>query len=345
MATKASSVDPNPGFRSKRQKNKKPKESTVPLREFGTTIAKVRTKCGFTQTGLADVMGLSQSYIGLLENGGVTNPDYALLEALRDALNTKCELDKNADKRSSREGVTVELLVAALIQDKYKIAPEIASLLTMPVCDLKQLANWERDLTADDLWIVAPNFVDVDDPDIRDALAARLRAGTVVTFFVGSGDTNFLRLKIKLSTDLANDAGWEKCLRSEPLGEVEMGWISSSFVISNPSKLVRWARLLGLVRSALTDDAPIAQATNVEPSSAQSARPNDAEGYTIVSEDGKPKYGFKMSIEELLARTVGVYHWITANDQRRARYEQALKLNAKKSSGGHQRTRDQRRPL
>lgn len=287
------------------------KAKPTPLLEFGRFIKELREASGFpTQAKFAKALGRSQSYVALLETGGVTNPDLALLTELVNTLNSGNAAARPDTRRSGMPTTTVEALIAALITSKYEIPLSHSSLLTMEVRDRSELACWERDMVAKELWIIAPNFMDNRDPEIRGALAHRLESGTTVSFFVRESDATpggqFLNLRLQLSRDLAEVRDWEQRLRHYSLGDDEMAWISSSFVIRNPQEVIRWGHSVGALPTPET-----AQSLESNGMSSASSQAPDAEGYTIISRDNDPAYGFRMSSEELLARTFGVYRWLS----------------------------------
>jgi hypothetical protein len=193
------------------------------------------------------------------------------------------------EKLAVAYGTPKEMIVAALVREKYRVDPTRASLLNVEVLSLDGVADWESQVEADDLWIVTPSFVDRKHPGMRQAVLQRLRKGTNVAFFVPEPDCResgtFTDYWHRLRLDL-EPAQLDR-LKAHRLSEEELRWVTSSFVIANARSLIE------------------RQKDGVE---------KIPYGYTILlRDDGDGKqsaFGFRMSDEELRKKAFGIYHWL-----------------------------------
>jgi transcriptional regulator with XRE-family HTH domain len=273
-----------PKQKAKSKKPTTPAQPTAPLEGFGRFLRNHREHAGGRrQTAVADALGHEQSLISQLEAGKITNPDVEMIERIAKAYST--------------EGNAVSPLqvVAALVEHKY--SPLInhcrASLLTLPVKDVDQIADWESAVVADELWIAAPDFVDNKNKKIREAVVAQLRKGTTIRYFVNEKDCDeggeFTKLFWTLVEEMGGKGEWEQRLLSRPaLTHIELRWLKSSFVIANPGMLF--------------GRAP----------SKKDAKP---EGYKFLAQDGHPEFGFQMSYMELRSTALGLQNWLDSHPQ------------------------------
>jgi len=228
------------------------------------------------QTEIARLLGHTQSLVAQLEAGKITNPDAAMIERIA-----------RAYTRPERH-LSSEQVLAALMEHKYGIDPCKASLLTLPVKSVDQIADWEASVVADELWIVAPNFVDNENKSIRDAVVAQLRDATTIRYFVNEKDCGengrFTKLVRKLVGEMGGEGEWRaKLLYTPALTDGELRWVTSSFVIANPGPLF---------------------------GRAASKKGAKAEGYIFLAQDERPEYGFRMSDEELASKAWGLRNWL-----------------------------------
>jgi transcriptional regulator with XRE-family HTH domain len=247
------------------------------LRQYREQLLKSQTEISRELASHHDSGTFSQSLVAQIEKGRIVNVSGELMTLL-----------------ASVYKAPKERLVAAIIEDKYGIDSTKASLLTTDVLSLDGIAEWEKSLNAEELWIVTPSFVDRMHTGIREALIHRLKGGTKVVFFVPKdqcgerGDFSIYRYALQLhlsASEMANLAYYEL--------DSELRWIASSFVIADPPPLAHMGKTS-----------------------------RTAEGYTIVLRKSEPGAGpeafaFPISGDELLALTRGIRSWIQDEEKRK----------------------------
>jgi transcriptional regulator with XRE-family HTH domain len=253
------------------------------LEGFGRFLRNHREQTGATQSAVASALGHDQSLVSQLEAGKISNPDVEMIEKIAKAY------------AGPGNPVSPLQVVAALVEHKY--GPFIdhcrASLLTLPVKDMDQIAEWESAVVADELWIAAPNFVDNRNKKIRESVVAQLRKGTTIRYFVNEKDCSesgeFTKLFWTLVEEMGGRGQWEDKLLFKPaLTDIELRWLTSSFVIVNPGLLFGRAH----------------QKNEAKP-----------DGYVFLSQDGRPEYGFQMSYMELRSKALGLQNWLDSHGQ------------------------------
>jgi len=147
-----------------------------------------------------------------------------------------------------------------------------ATLYTLP-----ELAQWERGLANSaepvQLWVIAPDFVDDENNEFLEIIVELLKKKATITYFVDEHDIHplgrfdiFIERVVRCLTrrpaGLSNPSSLGN-IRCYGLTSSERAWVTSSLVISNPEQVF--------------EDA------------------SKVQGFTIVSIDGKPKFGFEMS--------------------------------------------------
>jgi transcriptional regulator with XRE-family HTH domain len=255
--------------------SKQTKHKRSELRDFGSFLRKARETRGLTQTESAEQVtkeiaridvssdaSVSQSLIAQLETGTNRNPDELLVRAL-----------------SNVYKIPYSVLISELVKDKYKLEAVRADRLKEDILSIDELAQWERQVNAKALWIVAPNFIDDRHPAITSTVHDLLKKGTTISYFVNEADTldggRFSSFKIlitrwfleKLGTDVSD------LIHCYPLKKEHTAWLATSFVIADPIEAY------------------------IHASSATSGK---ASGYYIIPEEsGTPSYGIAISQGEL----------------------------------------------
>lgn len=210
----------------------------------------------------------TQSLIAQLETGRVTNPSAELLKHLATAY----------------KAPSYDALVMTFVSDKFGVSKAKADLLKRDIRDLKGLAEWERNTEPDELWIVAPNFVDEEDPDIQQAVFQNLkRPDCTLTYFVDQGDVSpdrrFGRLLL-MFFNMAESLGLRGKIRWFGFTPMELRVMGASYVIANP----------GAVYDTSGEKRP--------------------EGFMVVSANNRPQWGIQMEPSGVLARIGALNGWM-----------------------------------
>jgi transcriptional regulator with XRE-family HTH domain len=247
------------------------------LDKFGEYLHSLRVNndVGMSQAEMAKELrkngygSATQSLIAQLETGRITNPSKELLEHLA-----------NAYKAPSYDA-----LVMTLVCDKYGISGAKAELLKRDIRDIKGLAEWECEVKPEELWIVAPNFVDDEDSEIQEAVFENLkRPDCTFTYFVDQSDVSpdrrFGRLLLTFF-NMADDLGLKGRVRWFGFEPMELRVMGASYVISNP----------GTIYKPAGDKRP--------------------EGFMVISSDkNRPQWGIKMEPEVVLRRISNLNGWM-----------------------------------
>lgn len=224
-------------------------------------MAKILKKQGYEKP--------TQSLIAQLETGRITNPSPDLLKQLATAY----------------KAPSYDALVMTLACDKYGISKAKAELLKRDIRDIKGLAEWEREIKPEELWIVAPNFVDDDDSEILQAVFENLRRpDCTLTYFVDESDVSpdrrFGRLLLSFF-NMADALGLKGKVRWFGFEPMELRVMGASYVIANP----------GAIYQPSGDKRP--------------------EGFMVVSSDkNRPQWGIKMDPDVVLARIGALNGWM-----------------------------------
>ena len=235
------------------------------LKDFGSYLRKLREQQGFAQLLAADKLSheiegtVSQSLVTQLESGTARNPDISLLRAVAEVYD-----------------VSYSDVISELVKDKYQLEALRADRLKDEIRTIDQLAEWEREAKPNELWIVAPNFVDDTNLLIAKTVIDLLKNGTNIKYFVNESDTmstgrfaSFKRQVIRQLGELYDEANPQ--ISAHGLTPHDIAWLSTSFVIANPRQAISFE-------------------SESEPSS----------GYYVLPEaDGRPSYGLAISEREL----------------------------------------------
>src|SRR3954471_4089150 len=249
------------------KRHQKAKQERVRLEDFGYCLHTQRLKVAqLSQAAMAQELQAlghdnpTQSFVAQLETGRITNPSSELLDKVY-----------RAYKFPSYDSV-----FSVFAADKYKLSQAKADLIRRDIRDLEGLAQWEIDIRPDELWIVAPNFVDEENSAIFDAVLKNLqRPHCTLTYFIDESDippekrfgkllVTFYRMRKQTEPPLLGKVRWFG------LTPIEIRIMASSFVIANPKSLY--------------------------------APDSKAEGYTVIPYRGRPQWGIRMESDDLKTR-------------------------------------------
>lgn len=210
----------------------------------------------------------TQSLIAQLETGRITNPSPDLLKQLAPAY----------------KAPSYDALVMTFVSDKFDISRAKAEFLKRDIRDIKGLADWERKTEPEELWIVAPNFVDEENPDIQEAVVQNLkRPDCTLTYFVDESDVSPDRRfgsLLLMFFNMAERHGLQGKVSWFGFEPMELRVMGASYVIANP----------GAIYQPSGDKRP--------------------EGFMVVSENGRPQWGIQMGPHDVLARIGALNGWM-----------------------------------
>lgn len=190
--------------------NEKTRKEPEGLGAFAGVIAQSRKKLKMTQEALGWALGKNQSYVRRLENG-LVEPNLEVLNGLSNCL-----------------GIARERLAAFVVQGKYELDPEIVAPLMWYPKTIGELARWEMSEGHTELWIVTPEFIDLNFSDLREEVRKFLMRGGEIVFFIGQDQKeSFDQYKNKIEyTDHKFSAVY--------VDKARLGLLTARCVIANP---------------------------------------------------------------------------------------------------------------
>lgn len=182
------------------------------LKSFGRLVEVTRINAGKSQKQLGEALGdKSQSYVARLERG-LVDPSFDVVRKLSGALN-----------------LPPEHMAALVLQEKYKLKQEFVQPLLWRPKTIDELATWEMSSDHRELWIVTPEFVDLNFEKMRKEAQEFLRLqGKSIVFFIGLDQKeNFEIYKRKIEI-----SGPE--LSAVFLNKARLGLLTAACVLANP---------------------------------------------------------------------------------------------------------------
>jgi len=219
----------------------------------------------------------SQSLIAHLETGRILNPDASLLRILAKVydisyvqLIRSLVVDKYLGSTDQFENV-IELSNNASSEpdllDMHRLRSKRAFIQNADVLDVKAMAEWQRIIpNLKEYWVISPDFFDDDNIDIRDAVVENLSRGVNITYFIKNWEDKPGKKFPSFIRRLSTISKEMHLVHYVLIPEDYLIWMFASVVIANPDR-------------------------------------DDASGYLIVSADGAPTVGIRMS-KDRVKRTV-----------------------------------------
>lgn len=217
---------------------------------------------------------VSQSWVGSLEVGAITDPDPAIIRKLEKAYGVDYDrivYELIRDKYSLDDPAHVTQLtrerwqtVASVLRNFDTVARvkglEIeqvrarARMLDSELLDVEGLARWQQEFPKlKELWLVTPHFQDDKSLALRDAVIQNLNRGVRYFYFVPKIDLEeghpfwlFLRRLAQDHPVLRNRL--QKQIHGVGLDETELRWIASDLIIANPTDPATRTAFIGLRR-------------------------------------------------------------------------------------------------
>jgi transcriptional regulator with XRE-family HTH domain len=234
------------------------------LHQFGEAVKSARESVSPSQQKAVEVLArhdlkVSQSWVAQLETGRITDPDPEILRKIEAAY-----------------GIDYDRLVYALIRDKYRLNdPSFVSaatrnrwsaverlmplggsigerplhqyeqraketLLFQEVLDLEGLAAWQRSFPdLQEVWASGALFLDDRFPLLHTSVRENLKRGVRFLFFVDKSDLDegkpFWLFLNRLHGDVRSSKVQQQT-RTLPLEEAELRWVTSDFILANPTR-------------------------------------------------------------------------------------------------------------
>jgi transcriptional regulator with XRE-family HTH domain len=230
---------------------------------FGEYLKQARLDAKFTQLEAAAKISqlgrrASQGLIAQYESGKIT-PDPAMMGLLTEVYGLEymmavLQLVRDKYLPEGESGLPAEQL--RLWEASLKRFPEISGVRgleeaqirakatfvrEMEVLDVSGIAQWERTFpNLEELWVVAPNFLDDKNAEIRAAVASNLKRHVYYRHYVRKADIEKNGRWTLLKRSLARfDSGLdertiEDQMSAVAIGEDDLTWNNTDLIIANP---------------------------------------------------------------------------------------------------------------
>lgn len=239
----------------------------------------------------------SQTLVAQYETGKITLPDPAILRVMAaiygcsyaemvillafDLLHDKYHLGQNEFR--NRLGASYMDFLTSLVQTiegefeseemkAHQLRASAALFGSTPILDVEGNSEWQKNFPGlEQFWVIVPNFVELTDPNIRQAVVFNLKRGAKYFYFVAPEDLKppLGRLWVLKQSLPQLDPEITEKMVSEQIIEVKLDkhaliWLPVDLVIANPH------------------------------------RAGEAEGFVIIRKRGTPVFSIKMERTDLV---------------------------------------------
>ncbi|HKX31221.1 MAG TPA: helix-turn-helix transcriptional regulator [Blastocatellia bacterium] len=274
---------------------------------FGEYLKQSRLNAKMTQKEAAAQISrlghhATQGLIAQYESGRITDPDPAMLLPLATIYNLDymmVVLQLIRDKYIPKDDLPQSGLIAEQLRlweaglkrfpavgevegmEERQLRAKALMVSEMEVLDVEGSAEWQKRFPGlHEMWLVAPDFLDAKEP-IRSSVIHNLKRGVNFVYFVREAEIKkggkFWLLQRQLASiddEITAEIVHQQTL-AIPLGEEELRWIDTDLVIANP---LRWGQSVG---------------------------------YTVVRQDGAPKFSVRLATADLEKIVALLMPWIS----------------------------------